>query len=87
MSPAVLLLDEIEKAHKVCSFMVLFFNNTHKAQDVIMILLQILDEGQLTDSAGRKVDFRVGSPQYLVGERLKPSCVEYYYLLDLQSWK
>lgn len=39
---AVLLLDEIEKAHR----------------DVIMILLQILDEGQLTDSQGRRVDFR-----------------------------
>ncbi|KAG8768512.1 chaperone ATPase hsp78, partial [Serendipita sp. 397] len=39
---AVLLLDEIEKAHR----------------DVIMILLQILDEGQLTDSHGRRVDFR-----------------------------
>ena len=25
-----------------------------------MILLQILDEGQLTDSQGRRVDFRVG---------------------------
>lgn len=39
---AVLLLDEIEKAHR----------------DVIMILLQVLDEGQLTDSHGRRVDFR-----------------------------
>ncbi|KAG8830316.1 chaperone ATPase hsp78 [Serendipita sp. 399] len=39
---AVLLLDEIEKAHR----------------DVVMILLQILDEGQLTDSHGRRVDFR-----------------------------
>ena len=28
-------------------------------QDVAMILLQILDEGQLTDSHGRKVDFKV----------------------------
>lgn len=39
---AVVLLDEIEKAHP----------------DVFNILLQVLDEGQLTDSAGRKVDFR-----------------------------
>ena len=38
----VILLDEIEKAH----------------QDVFNILLQILDEGRLTDSTGRKVDFR-----------------------------
>ena len=39
---AVVLLDEIEKAHP----------------DVFNILLQVLDEGQLTDSLGRKVDFR-----------------------------
>jgi len=38
----VVLLDEIEKAHP----------------DVFNILLQVLDEGQLTDSLGRKVDFR-----------------------------
>jgi ATP-dependent Clp protease ATP-binding subunit ClpC len=39
---AVILFDEIEKAH----------------QDVFNILLQVLDEGFLTDSMGRKVDFR-----------------------------
>ncbi|MEI5986148.1 MULTISPECIES: ATP-dependent Clp protease ATP-binding subunit [Sphingobacterium] len=39
---AVVLLDEIEKAHP----------------DVFNLLLQVLDEGQLTDSLGRKVDFR-----------------------------
>ncbi|KAL4061946.1 P-loop containing nucleoside triphosphate hydrolase protein [Scleroderma yunnanense] len=39
---AVILLDELEKAHK----------------DVSMILLQILDEGSVTDSHGRKVDFK-----------------------------
>ena len=39
---AVVLLDEIEKAHP----------------DVFNILLQILDEGHVTDSLGRKVDFR-----------------------------
>ncbi|MXV14920.1 ATP-dependent Clp protease ATP-binding subunit [Hufsiella ginkgonis] len=39
---SVVLLDEIEKAHP----------------DVFNILLQVLDEGQLTDSLGRKVDFR-----------------------------
>jgi ATP-dependent Clp protease ATP-binding subunit ClpC len=38
----VLLLDEIEKAHP----------------DVFNILLQILDEGHVTDSLGRKIDFR-----------------------------
>ena len=39
---SVLLLDEIEKAHP----------------DVFNILLQILEEGKLTDAQGRKVDFR-----------------------------
>ncbi|HKK41025.1 MAG TPA: ATP-dependent Clp protease ATP-binding subunit [Bacteroidales bacterium] len=38
----VVLLDEIEKAHP----------------DVFHILLQVLDEGQLTDSLGRRIDFR-----------------------------
>lgn len=39
---AVILLDEVEKAHP----------------DVFNILLQVLDDGYLTDSKGRKVDFR-----------------------------
>ena len=39
---AVLLLDEIEKAHP----------------DVYNMLLQIMDEGRLTDSFGRNVDFK-----------------------------
>ncbi len=39
---SVILLDEIEKAHP----------------DVFHLLLQVLDEGQLTDSLGRRVDFR-----------------------------
>jgi ATP-dependent Clp protease ATP-binding subunit ClpB len=39
---AVVLFDEIEKAHP----------------DVFNVLLQILDEGRLTDSQGRTVDFR-----------------------------
>ena len=39
---SVILLDEIEKAH----------------QDVYNILLQVLDDGQLTDGLGRKVDFK-----------------------------
>ena len=39
---AVILLDEIEKAHP----------------DVFNILLQVLEDGRLTDSFGRKVDFR-----------------------------
>jgi len=39
---AVILLDEIEKAHP----------------DVFNMLLQILDDGHITDSLGRKIDFR-----------------------------
>ena len=39
---SVVLLDEIEKAHP----------------DVFNILLQLMEEGRLTDSFGRKVDFR-----------------------------
>ncbi len=39
---AVVLLDEIEKAHP----------------DIFNLLLQVLDEGMLTDSLGRKVDFK-----------------------------
>ena len=39
---SIVLLDEIEKAHP----------------DVFNILLQVLDEGRLTDSLGRKVDFK-----------------------------
>jgi ATP-dependent Clp protease ATP-binding subunit ClpC len=39
---SIVLLDEIEKAHP----------------DVFNLLLQALDDGQLTDSLGRKIDFR-----------------------------
>ena len=38
----IVLLDEIEKAHP----------------DVFNILLQVLDDGRLTDSKGRVVDFK-----------------------------
>ena len=39
---SIILLDEIEKAHP----------------DVFNLMLQVLDDGQLTDSLGRKVDFK-----------------------------
>lgn len=39
---SVLLFDEVEKAHP----------------DVFNILLQVLDDGQITDSTGRKIDFK-----------------------------
>lgn len=57
---AVVLFDEIEKAH----------------HDVFNVLLQILDDGRLTDSHGRTVDFKntviimtsnIGSPRLLEG--------------------
>jgi len=58
---SVILLDEIEKAHL----------------DVFNVLLQILDDGRLTDAQGRTVDFKntviimtsnLGSQHLLVGE-------------------
>lgn len=72
---SVVLLDEIEKAHP----------------DVFNLLLQVLDEGRLTDSLGRKVDFKntiiimtsnIGSRQLKdfgsgVGFNTKPSDKEY----------
>lgn len=39
---SIVLLDELEKAH----------------QDVFNLLLQVMDEGRLTDSSGRTVDFK-----------------------------
>ena len=57
---SVILFDEIEKAH----------------QDVFHVLLQILDDGRLTDAQGRTVDFKntaiimtsnIGSPSLLEG--------------------
>ena len=59
---SVILFDEIEKAHP----------------DVFNTLLQLLDDGRLTDSQGRTVDFRntviimtsnIGSPQILEASR------------------
>ena len=40
---SVLLFDEVEKAHP----------------DIFNVLLQVLDDGVLTDSKGRKVDFSI----------------------------
>jgi ATP-dependent Clp protease ATP-binding subunit ClpB len=60
----VVLLDEVEKAHR----------------DVFNVLLQVLDDGRLTDGHGRTVDFKnsviimtsnVGSPHIAEGERRK----------------
>lgn len=57
---SVILFDEVEKAH----------------HDVLNALLQLLDDGRLTDSRGRTVDFQntviimtsnIGSPELLDG--------------------
>jgi len=58
----VILFDEVEKAH----------------HDVFNVLLQVLDDGRLTDSQGRTVDFKntvlimtsnIGSPQILEAQQ------------------
>jgi ATP-dependent Clp protease ATP-binding subunit ClpB len=77
---AVILFDEIEKAHP----------------DVFHVLLQLLDDGRLTDSHGRVVDFRhavvimtsnIGSPQILEAARagLPPEVVRREVLALLQQ--
>ncbi|BCA57054.1 protein disaggregation chaperone [Nitrospira sp. KM1] len=66
---SVILFDEIEKAH----------------HDVFNVLLQVLDDGRLTDSQGRTVDFKntvlimtsnIGSPQILEAQRSRRSTYE-----------
>ena len=63
---SVILFDEIEKAH----------------HDVFNVLLQVLDDGRLTDSQGRTVDFKntvlimtsnIGSPQILEAQQKRSS--------------
>jgi ATP-dependent Clp protease ATP-binding subunit ClpB len=66
---SVILFDEIEKAH----------------HDVFNVLLQVLDDGRLTDSQGRTVDFKntvlimtsnIGSPQILEAQQRRASYEE-----------
>lgn len=63
---SVILFDEIEKAH----------------HDVFNVLLQVLDDGRLTDAQGRTVDFKntvlimtsnIGSPQILEAQQRRAS--------------
>ena len=63
---SVILFDEIDKAH----------------HDVFNVLLQVLDDGRLTDSQGRTVDFKntvlimtsnIGSPQILEAQQRRAS--------------
>ena len=66
---SVILFDEIEKAH----------------HDVFNVLLQVLDDGRLTDSQGRTVDFKntvlimtsnIGSPHILEAQQRRASYEE-----------
>jgi ATP-dependent Clp protease ATP-binding subunit ClpB len=66
---SVILFDEIEKAH----------------HDVFNVLLQVLDDGRLTDSQGRTVDFKntvlimtsnIGSPQILEAQQKRSTYEE-----------
>src|SRR3989475_4865573 len=72
----VILFDEIEKAH----------------HDVFNVLLQVLDDGRLTDSQGRTVDFKntliimtsnVGS-QVIAASGVKPGDTEAYEAMKRQ---
>jgi ATP-dependent Clp protease ATP-binding subunit ClpB len=79
---SVVLFDEIEKAHP----------------DVFNTLLQILDDGRLTDSQGRTVDFRntviimtsnIGSPyllEGLTGSGVIPDDVRERVMAELRGW-
>ena len=71
---SVILFDEIEKAH----------------HDVFNIFLQVLDDGRLTDSQGRTVDFKntvlimtsnIGSPQILDAQQRRASYDEVHSIV------
>ncbi len=69
---AVLLFDEIEKAHP----------------DTFHILLQLLDDGRLTDSHGRTVDFRntlVIMTSNIASEKIQQYCEESNEITDQQK--
>ncbi|MDZ4675419.1 MAG: ATP-dependent chaperone ClpB [Gemmatimonadota bacterium] len=67
---SVVLFDEIEKAHP----------------DVFNVLLQILDEGRLTDSQGRTVDFR-NTVLILTSNIGSPLIVDAGPVADAQAWE
>ena len=75
---AVILLDEVEKAHP----------------DVFNVLLQLLDDGRLTDGQGRTVDFRnavvimtsnLGS-QHILDVTLDPADLRERVMADVRSY-
>ena len=58
---SVVLLDEVEKAHP----------------DIFHVLLQVMDDGHLTDSYGRKVDFKNWKSTFKIADgRIHPSRIE-----------
>ena len=59
---SVVLFDEIEKAH----------------EDVWNIMLQILDDGRITDSQGRTVDFKNRSEERRVGKECRSRWSPYH---------
>lgn len=76
---SVVLFDEIEKAHP----------------DVLNILLQIMDDGRLTDTKGRTVNFKntviimtsnVGSNLIIAEEKLEPIALEMKYKEELNKY-
>src|SRR6202022_2004158 len=75
---SVILLDEIEKAH----------------HDVFNVLLQVLDDGRLTDGQGRTVDFRntvivmtsnLGSHKIQAMEDSDPALVKLAVLAEVKT--
>jgi len=67
---SVILLDEIEKAHA----------------EVFNILLQVLDEGRLTDSQGRTVDFK-NTVIIMTSNLAGKSILEYYQKISKSEGK
>ena len=67
---SVILLDEVEKAHP----------------DVFNILLQVLDDGRLTDGQGRTVDFR-NSVVIMTSNLGSDLIQEHHHLMEYQEMK
>ena len=75
----VVLFDEVEKAHN----------------DVLNLLLQVLDEGSLTDAHGRNVSFansiiiltsNLGSEEFSKSTEMKPKIIEQNVMKHVKGW-
>ena len=75
----VVLFDEVEKAHN----------------DVLNLLLQVLDEGSLTDAHGRNVSFansiiiltsNLGSEEFSKSTEMKPKIIEQNVMKHVKNW-